>query len=74
MVELCAVEDSVMAKVVLQPACLCLCRGDEDGGSQPGGPRVATVPQEQNGSNVEQNNVREVCNEEPRVGFEQSLN
>ena len=68
-----AVEDSVVAKVVLQPAGLSLGSAHTHGRDDPSGPRVSKVPEHPPGSHLEEDNVSKKGQKEPRVDFEISL-
>ena len=68
-----AVEDGVVAKVVLQPAGLCLRSAHTNGRDDPSGPRVSKVPENPPGSHLKEDDVSKQGNEEPRMDFEISL-
>ncbi len=56
-VKFCAVEDSVMAKVMLQPPCLGLTGHHQARRHHPRQPVVAKVPEHTPGQNVDDDNV-----------------
>ena len=67
------IEDSVVAKVVLQPASLSLGSAHTHSRDDPSGPRVAKAPEHPPGSHLEEDNVSKKGWKEPRVDFEISL-
>ena len=72
-IESCAIEDSVVAKVVLEPAGLSLTGGHQASRHQPCPPAVAIVPQQPPSQKVDQEDVSKQSHKEPRVHFEHAL-
>lgn len=72
-VELGAVEDSMMPKVMLKPTCLCLARDNQTGRYRPGQPVVPKVPEDPPAQEVDDNDVRKQGHKEPRTDFEHPL-
>lgn len=66
-VEFGTVEDSVMAEVMLEPACLRLTGCNKNSREKPGQPIVAEVPEDPPAKYVHDNNVGKLADEEQRA-------
>lgn len=72
-VELGAIEDGVVSKVVLEPAGLSLAGDKQESRQQPRQPVVTKVPQHPPGQKVKDNDVGKEGHKEPCLHFEHPL-
>ena len=72
-VEFSAVENTEMAKVMLEPTCLRLAGHHQTGRHQPRQPAVATAPQGPPGTKVEEEDMSKHGEKEQRTGSKHSL-
>lgn len=72
-VDSCAVEDSVVSEIMLEPARLSLGSDNTGSSDEPRSPGVAKVPENPPAGHLEEDDVSKQGHEKPRIDFEVTL-